>query len=377
LPSLQNRPHANVPTEQEPNIGKCEPHLFLPGPQIAPHTAHCTDTAHPSHLVVWNETSPFQSRTPRSTSTSSSDTLYPSGAPPLFRDSRLGSHAPPRDRPHFSLEHRPSGGIMSLPLSSEDEDNYTAIIDGILATADLTTITRKKIRLGLEKALGGKDLTAQKDAIKALIEERFDAISGSNDAAPDSYSASPAPKREANGHDDDIDGEIEVSVAPVRKRQKREDSSEDADAKLAAKLQAQENQMARGRTTRGGNGASSKGSKAAKKKKAPRKKSDKKIDDSDVEDSGEAPKRKAGGGFQKPFNLSEPLSELLGEPQLSRPQVVKKLWEHIKGNDLQDPENKRQILCDDKMHAIFKQSKVDMFQMNKMIGAHLYPVEEQ
>ncbi|KAK1969715.1 DEK C terminal domain-containing protein [Colletotrichum eremochloae] len=266
---------------------------------------------------------------------------------------------------------------MSLPLSSEEENNYTSIIDGLLATADLTTITRKKIRLGLEKALGGKDLSDQKDAIKALIEERFDAISGSGDAAPiaDSYSASPAPKREANGHDeDDGDGEIEVSVAPVRKRQKREDSSEDADAKLAAELQAQENRMARGRTTRGGNGATSK---VTKKKKAPRKKSDKKIDDSDVDDSGEPPKRKAGGGFQKPFNLSEPLAELLGEPQLSRPQVVKKLWEHIKGNDLQDPENKRQIRCDDKMHAIFKQTKVDMFQMNKMIGAHLYPVEEQ
>ncbi|GJC98992.1 DEK C terminal domain-containing protein [Colletotrichum higginsianum] len=107
--------------------------------------------------------------------------------------------------------------------------------------------------------------------------------------------------------------------------------------------------MARGRTTRGGNGAPSK---ATKKKKAPRKKSDKKVDDSDVEEGAEPPKRKAGG-------------------------VVKKLWEHIKGNDLQDPENKRQIRCDDKMHAIFKQSRVDMFQMNKMIGAHLYPVEEQ
>ncbi|TQN71547.1 Upstream activation factor subunit spp27 [Colletotrichum shisoi] len=280
---------------------------------------------------------------------------------------------------------------MSLPLSSEEENNYTSIIDVILATADLTTITRKKIRLGLEKALGGKDLSDQKDAIKALIEERFDAISGSQDPVPiaDSYSASPAPKREANGHDDnDGDGEIEVSVAPVRKRQKREDSSEDADAKLAAELQAQENRMARGRTTRGGNGAPSK---ATKKKKAPRKKSDKKVDDSDVEEGAEPPKRKAGGGFQKPFNLSEPLAELLGEPQvtsifpppflspftLSRPQVVKKLWEHIKGNDLQDPENKRQIRCDNKMHAIFKQSRVDMFQMNKMIGAHLYPVEEQ
>ncbi|KAL0938303.1 DEK C terminal domain-containing protein [Colletotrichum truncatum] len=265
---------------------------------------------------------------------------------------------------------------MSLPLSAEEESRYTSIIDGILGTADLTTVTRKKIRLGLEKALGGKDLSDQKDAIKALIEERFDAISGQD--APETQSASPAPKREANGYDDDGDGEIQVSTSPVRKKQKREDSSEDADAKLAAELQAQENRMARGRTTRGGNGATTKATK--KKKAAPRKKSDKKVrdgDDSDVDGSEEAPKRKAGGGFQKPFNLSDPLAELVGETQLSRPQVVKKLWEHIKGNQLQDPENKRQILCDDRMQAIFKQPKVDMFQMNKMIGSHLYPVEEQ
>ena len=56
--------------------------------------------------------------------------------------------------------------------------------------------------------------------------------------------------------------------------------------------------------------------------------------------------------------------------------MVKKLWEHIKGNNLQDPSDKRQIICDDRMHAVFKQSKVDMFKMNKEIGNHLYPVEE-
>lgn len=57
--------------------------------------------------------------------------------------------------------------------------------------------------------------------------------------------------------------------------------------------------------------------------------------------------------------------------------MVKKLWEHIKGNDLQDPENKRQIICDEKMIAIFRQPKVDMFKMNKDIGQHLYPVTEE
>jgi upstream activation factor subunit UAF30 len=63
--------------------------------------------------------------------------------------------------------------------------------------------------------------------------------------------------------------------------------------------------------------------------------------------------------------------------KLSRPQVVKKLWEHIKANELQDPKDKRQIICDDTMSAIFKVNKVDMFQMNKLIGNHLYPIEEE
>ena len=63
--------------------------------------------------------------------------------------------------------------------------------------------------------------------------------------------------------------------------------------------------------------------------------------------------------------------------QLPRPQVVKKLWEHIKGHELQDPNDKRQIRCDEKMQAVFKQARVDMFQMNKLIGNHLYPVDEE
>ncbi|KEZ46342.1 hypothetical protein SAPIO_CDS0646 [Scedosporium apiospermum] len=278
---------------------------------------------------------------------------------------------------------------MSTPLTPEEETKYTSIIDAILATADLNTVTRKKIRLGLERALGGKDLSEQKEAIKRLIEARFDAISGASQdivipppsSLPDANHQSP--KRQANGRSvsaDDTQGEIEVSttVEPARKKQKR-DPSLDADAKLAAELQAQENRLARARTTRGGGSATRV---VKKKKKAPKKKSEKKVradDDSDVEGSEDSgpPKRKAGGGFQKPFNLSHHLAELCGETQLSRPQVVKKLWEHIKANDLQDPKDKRQIICDEKMMAVFKQSKVDMFQMNKHIGNHLYPVEEE
>lgn len=56
--------------------------------------------------------------------------------------------------------------------------------------------------------------------------------------------------------------------------------------------------------------------------------------------------------------------------------MVKELWKHIKEHDLQDPSDRRQIICDEKLHAIFKQSKVSMFGMNKAIGNHLYPIEE-
>ncbi len=129
-----------------------------------------------------------------------------------------------------------------------------------------------------------------------------------------------------NGHDyvtgdePDLNGdEIKVSTQPPKKKPRKEQSAdtEDADAKLAALLQAQENQ--RTRTTRGG------GAKAAPKKKkaAPKKKSEKRVrpeDDSDVDGSDDPSpkKRKAGGGFQKPFNLSYPLAELCGEPQVSQ-----------------------------------------------------------
>jgi upstream activation factor subunit UAF30 len=62
--------------------------------------------------------------------------------------------------------------------------------------------------------------------------------------------------------------------------------------------------------------------------------------------------------------------------QLSRPQAVKRLWEHIRANELQDPSDRRQIRCDDAMRAVFKQDKVHMFQMTKILNHNLYNPEE-
>ncbi|KAF4584037.1 SWIB/MDM2 domain protein [Ophiocordyceps camponoti-floridani] len=271
---------------------------------------------------------------------------------------------------------------MSAPLSSGELERFTAIIDDILANADLETISRKKIRQGLQAALGGRDLSDQKDAIKNLIEARFDAVSGADattvDPSPDVDADADGARSKRPATNGASETEPSASPEPAKKKTKRSASSEDADARLAAQLQAQENSLARARSTRGGGDRA----KVTKKRKAPKKKSAKKVgddDDSEVDGSGDSgvPKRKAGGGFQKPFMLSPMLSDICGETQLSRPQVVKKLWEHIKANELQDPKDKRQIRCDEKMQAVFKQAKVDMFRMNKEIGNHLYPVGEE
>lgn len=156
------------------------------------------------------------------------------------------------------------------------------------------------------------------DAIKQLIVDRFDiAEAAKNSASPvsvDTVNDSQSNKRAATNGTDGTDPS--ASPEPVKKKTKRSASTEDTDAKLAAQLQAHENSLARSRTTRGGRDKSK-----VTKKKAPRKKSTKKVgadDDSEVDVSGDsgAPKRKAGGGFQKPFLLSPTLSELCGETQV-------------------------------------------------------------
>lgn len=65
---------------------------------------------------------------------------------------------------------------------------------------------------------------------------------------------------------------------------------------------------------------------------------------------------------------SAPLSALLEVDKLSRPQVVKRLWDYIKGNELQNPSNRREIMCDERFKAVFNVDKLNMFKMNQVLG---------
>ena len=81
---------------------------------------------------------------------------------------------------------------------------------------------------------------------------------------------------------------------------------------------------------------------------------------------------KANSAFMKPLNLSSELSAVVGKGPIPRSEVVKKLWEYIKKNDLQDPKNKRNIVADDKLKTLFGgKAVVNMFEMNKLVAKHL------
>ncbi|KAL5217075.1 hypothetical protein ABZP36_017759 [Zizania latifolia] len=87
--------------------------------------------------------------------------------------------------------------------------------------------------------------------------------------------------------------------------------------------------------------------------------------------------KRRGGGFTKLCSLSLTLQEFVGAPELARTEVVKKLWAYIRENNLQDPNNKRKILCDERLKKIFNVNSIDMFQMNKSLTKHIWPLNSE
>ena len=125
--------------------------------------------------------------------------------------------------------------------------------------------------------------------------------------------------------------------------------------------------------------------KAAKETKAP--KETKASKETKAPKAAKAPKGKGGkaepasaGGqkpnaLQKPLQPSKELAAVVGTGPLPRGEVVSKVWDYIKKHELQNPENRREILADDTLEAVFGKKKVTMFEMNKYLAQHLTPPE--
>jgi len=81
---------------------------------------------------------------------------------------------------------------------------------------------------------------------------------------------------------------------------------------------------------------------------------------------------KSNSAFMKPMKITEDLAAVVGKGPLPRSQVVKKLWQYIKKNGLQDKKNRRNINADANLKKVFKgKGVVNMFEMTKLVSKHL------
>ena len=95
--------------------------------------------------------------------------------------------------------------------------------------------------------------------------------------------------------------------------------------------------------------------KKAAKKAAPKKKS----------------ARKPNAAFMAPLTPSATLAEVVGSKPLPRTEVVKKIWDYIKKNKLQDSKNRRNINADGKLKPIFGKDQISMFELAKIVNKHV------
>ncbi|KAJ4758715.1 SWIB/MDM2 domain containing protein [Rhynchospora pubera] len=88
-------------------------------------------------------------------------------------------------------------------------------------------------------------------------------------------------------------------------------------------------------------------------------------------------KRKGGpGGLNKVCGVSPELQAIVGQPTMARTEIVKQLWAYIRKNNLQDPNNKRKIICNDELRVVFETDCTDMFKMNKLLAKHIIPLKD-
>jgi len=81
-----------------------------------------------------------------------------------------------------------------------------------------------------------------------------------------------------------------------------------------------------------------------------------------------APRKTTAATGKQP---SAELAAVIGEGAVSRPEVVKKLWDYIKANGLQDAADKRRVNADAKLAAVFGKPQVTMFEIAGIVGKHL------
>jgi len=112
--------------------------------------------------------------------------------------------------------------------------------------------------------------------------------------------------------------------------------------------------------------------KKAAKKAAPKKAAKKAAPKKAAKKAAPKKKRTPNAAFMAALNPSPALADVIGSKPLPRTEIIKKIWDYIKKNNLQDKTNKRMINADAKLKTLFGGKKqVSMFEMTKLVAKHL------
>ncbi|OQP58391.1 SWIB/MDM2 domain-containing protein [Niastella populi] len=117
--------------------------------------------------------------------------------------------------------------------------------------------------------------------------------------------------------------------------------------------------------------AAKKAVKKAAKKAAP-KKAAKKVAKKAVKKAAKKKSvRKPNAAFMAPLTASPVLAEVIGNKPLPRTEIVKKIWDYIRKNNLQDKKNRRMINADTKLKPLFGKDQISMFDLAKIVSKHV------
>lgn len=116
-----------------------------------------------------------------------------------------------------------------------------------------------------------------------------------------------------------------------------------------------------------------KAKKAAKKAaKKPAKKAAKKTAKKAAKKTAKKSARKPNAAFMAPLTPSTALADVVGSKPIPRTQIIKKIWDYIKKNNLQDKKNRRNINADAKLKVVFGgKDQITMFELAKVVNKHV------
>ncbi len=111
--------------------------------------------------------------------------------------------------------------------------------------------------------------------------------------------------------------------------------------------------------------------KAKKAAKKTAKKATKKVAKKAAPKKAKKSARKPNAAFMAPLTPSATLAEVIGSKPVPRTQMIKKIWEYIKKNNLQDKKNRRMINADAKLKTLFGKNQVSMFDLAVIVNKNI------